>query len=330
MTSDRFASATVHERAGCRLCRALHAAGHAPDGGRRLFTTLLGAGALAAGTPSAWAQQPTAGAEPEGVRGDVGRISRATRFVSAEQVETAAAQQYAQMLQGAQQQRALAPMEHPQRQRLQYIAQRIIPFAGPWNPRAERWKWEVNLLGSNEINAFCMPGGKIAFYFGILSRLQLDDNEVAMIMGHEAAHALREHARERIGKSMATQAGVNIASALLGLGSTGDTLLRIGGQLASLKFSRDDETEADLVGLDLAARAGYDPGAGVTLWQKMLAASKGAPPKFLSTHPPGESRIRDIQGKLPKVEPLYARARRPDRRFAAPAPAPAPGSATAR
>lgn len=308
-------------RANCWLCQGLHAvSGHPAEPGRRLFTGLMAAGALASLAPAAGAQPSPPAGEPEGVRGDVGRISRATRLVSAEQVESAAAQQYVQMLQSARQQRALLDT-HPQRQRLLYIADRIIPFTRPWNERAARWKWEVHLLGSNEVNAFCMPGGKIAFYFGILSRLQLDDDEVAMIMGHEAAHALREHARERIGKSMATQAGVNLASALLGLGGTGDALLRIGGQLASLKFSRDDETEADLVGLDLAARAGYDPAAGATLWQKMLAASKGAPPKFLSTHPPGESRIRDIQSKLPKVQPLYARARRPERRFAPP-PAP--------
>jgi predicted Zn-dependent protease len=222
------------------------------------------------------------------------------------------------MLQQAAGQRALAPAEHPQLVRLRAIAQRIIPHALPWNARAAQWRWEVNLLGSPQINAFCMPGGKIAFYFGILQKLRLDDDEVAAIMGHEAAHALREHARERMAKTAATRLGAGLVSSLLGLGGAGDALLNMGGQLLTLRFSREDETEADLVGLDLSARAGYRPEAGVTLWQKMMAASQGAPPQFLSTHPAGDTRIRDINAALPKVRPLYERAERPPRRFAAP------------
>ena len=164
-----------------------------------------------------------------------------------------------------------------------------------------------------------MPGGKIAFYYGILQKLQLTDDEVATIMGHEMAHALREHARERMGKTAATNVGAGLLSALLGLGNTGNTLLNMGGQLLTLRFSREDETEADIVGMDLAARAGYDPAAGVTLWRKMMAASQGAPPEFLSTHPAGDTRIRDIQAKLPKVQPLYQQAGKPDRRYGPPA-----------
>lgn len=142
-----------------------------------------------------------------------------------------------------------------------------------------------------------------------------------MIMGHEAAHALREHARERIGKNAATGIAANLASMILGLGSTGDSLLRMGGQLLTLRFSRDDESEADLVGMDLAARAGYNPRAGVSLWQKMQRASEGAPPEFLSTHPAGATRIADIEVNLPRVMPLYERAPRPDRRFGPPSAA---------
>jgi predicted Zn-dependent protease len=286
---------------------------------RRLFTGLVAAGALGAAAPGlALAQQPAA-ATDEGVRRDVGKESKFTKLVPAEQVEQAAAQQYAQMLKQAAQQRGLAPDSHPQVQRLRYIAQRLIPFAQPWNERSRQWRWEVNLLGSKDLNAFCMPGGKIAFYFGILAQLQLTDDEVATIMGHEIAHALREHARERMGKTAATRIGASVLSGLLGLGSAGDTLLNMGGQLLTLKFSREDESEADIVGMDLAARAGFDPGAGVTLWQKMLSASNGAPPEFMSTHPAGETRIKDIQGKLPKVAPIYARATRPDRTFGPPA-----------
>jgi predicted Zn-dependent protease len=246
---------------------------------------------------------------------DVGPKSKFTGLISAEQLEQAGGQQYAQMMQQAGQQRALAPMEHPQLQRLRYIAQRIIPFSYEWNPRAQQWKWEVNLLGSPELNAFCMPGGKIAFYYGILEKLKLEDDEVAAIMGHEVAHALREHARERVGKTAVTNGLIELGSAFLGLGNLGRGLANLGGQLLTLRFSRGDESEADLVGIELAARAGYDPAAAVRLWEKMMAASQGAPPQWLSTHPANTTRIRDIQANLPKVEGLYARAPRPERRF---------------
>ena len=242
----------------------------------------------------------------EGV--EVGKNSKFTKLVSADQIEQAAAQQYQQMLQQAAAKNALLPAAHQQTKRLRAIAQKIIPFSYEWNPRAKAWKWEVNILNSNQINAFCMPGGKIAFYTGILEQLKLTDDEVAMIMGHEVAHALREHARERMGKSAATNIGISLGAQLLGLGNSGAQLANMGGQLLSLKFGREDESEADLVGMELAARAGYNPRAGVSLWQKMGAASKGAPPQFLSTHPSGPTRIADIEKNLPKVEPLYQRA----------------------
>lgn len=277
---------------------------------RRLFSGLVGAGALAA-TP-AWAR--------EGV--EVGNQSSIARLVPAEQVEQAGAQQYQQMLAQARQQGALAPDSNPQLRRLRAIAQRIVPHSYGWNPRARQWRWEVNLLGSPELNAFCMPGGKIAFYYGILEKLKLNDDEVATIMGHEVAHALREHARERMAKTTATRIGAGLVSSLLGLGNVGDAVLNMGGQLLTLKFSREDESEADLVGMELAARAGYDPAAGVSLWEKMGEASKGAPPQWLSTHPAGPSRIRDIQANLPKVEGLYARAEKPAQRFEVAPPLP--------
>ncbi|KNZ33385.1 MAG: peptidase M48 [Methylibium sp. NZG] len=280
---------------------------------RRFGLALLGAGATL--VAPAWAR--------EGV--EVGRESRFSKLVPAEQIEQAAAEQYQQMLQQASAKRALAPASHPQVVRLRAIADRIIPFTPPWNPRAKEWKWEINLIGSKQINAFCMPGGKIAFYFGILDQLKLNDDEVAAIMGHEAAHALREHARERMGKTMATRGAVELGSAIFGLGGLGRAAADMGSQLLSLKFGRDDESEADLVGLELAARAGYDPKAGVTLWQKMAAAAKGAPPAWLSTHPAGTERIKQISKSLPAVEPLFARADKPTRRFEPPKPGDAKG-----
>lgn len=244
----------------------------------------------------------------EGV--NVGGNSAFSKLVPAAKVEQAAAQQYAQMLAQARAQNALAGANDPQLRRLRAIAAKIIPFAADWNERAKGWKWEINLIGANQINAFCMPGGKIAFYTGILDALKLSDDEVAMVMGHEIAHALREHARERMGKNAATGLGANLLSQVLGLGDIGQTVTQYGAQLLTLKFGREDESEADLVGMELAARAGYNPRAAVSLWQKMGAANKGAPPEWLSTHPSGNARIAQIEAHLPQVIPLYERARK--------------------
>lgn len=242
---------------------------------------------------------------------DVGKRSQFRKLVSADEIEQAAAKQYAQVLADARAQKALAPDNNPQVRRLRGIAQRIIAHAAAWNDRARSWRWEVNLIGSKDVNAFCMPGGKIAFFSGILDRLQLTDDEVAMIMGHEMAHALREHARERIGKTQITGVGVSLFSQLLGLGDMGSAVANLGTQLLTLTFSREDESEADLVGLELAARAGFSPQAGASLWRKMAAASGGGGNlAFLSTHPSGPQRIRDLQANESKVQGLYERARR--------------------
>ena len=287
---------------GCRC--ALHS--------RRRFAAML-AGAGVAGTLPGLALA-------DGV--NVGERSQLSGLVPAEQIEAAAQDQYRKLLADAARQRALAPDGHPQVVRLRAIAQRLTPHVMAPNlystPRAAKWRWEVNLIGSKQINAFCMPGGKIAFYYGILDQLKLNDDEVAMVMGHEMAHALREHARERKGKTAVTNGAIEIGAALLGLGNGGRYLAGLGGQLLTLRFSRSDESEADKVGLDLAARAGYDPRAGVSLWHKMGQASKGAPPQWLSTHPAGTARIQEIEANLPAVTPLYARADKPDQRFEPP------------
>ena len=256
---------------------------------------------------TASAQTPNDRADQEGVK--VGEPSVFRKLVSAESLERQALQQYAGMKNDASQKRALAPDNHPQLRRLRAIAAKMIPFAGRFNSRSSQWKWEVNLIGSGQINAFCMPGGKIAFYTGILDSLKLTDNEVAIVMGHEIAHALREHARERMAKSELTRLGAGIIGALVAGGKYADAF-HAGGSLLTLQFSRSDESEADIVGLELAARAGFDPRAGITLWQKMSAASKGAPPQWLSTHPSGTSRIAEITKHLPQVMPLYAKATR--------------------
>jgi predicted Zn-dependent protease len=261
--------------------------------------------ALAVWAPNVWAR--------EGVQ--VGEVSGFSKLVPADQVERQAALQYRETLAEAANQNALAPPDNAQLKRLRDISQKIIPFANEWNPRVSQWKWEVNLIGSNQINAYCMPGGKIVFYTGIIKTLNLSDDEIAVVMGHEMAHALREHARERMGKSTATQGlarlGGVLASSWLGIDPhLADAVAQGGANLLTLKFGREDESEADLVGMELAARAGFDPRAGVTLWQKMAAANKGAPPQWLSTHPSSSSRISDMEASLPQVMPRYERTKK--------------------
>jgi predicted Zn-dependent protease len=250
-------------------------------------------------------------AEPQGV--NVGKMSVLRKLVPSGALEGQAAQQYQQTMQAAQQQNALLPANHPQVLRLQAIAKKIIPYALPWNDRAKNWKWQVNVIASKEVNAYCMPGGKIAFYTGILDTLKLTDDEVAMIMGHEIAHALREHGAERAGKGvLANMAVRGLAMFAESKGYDPQAATALGGLAANgamLKFSRDDETESDIVGLDIAARAGYDPRAGVALWQKMGMVNKNAPPKWFSTHPPGNDRIAEIRKHFVEVMPLYARAK---------------------
>ncbi len=275
----------------CFLCEAKSSAWV----GRRAFLLASGSAVVAA---------------PALAQVDVGPSSGLRKLVPAEELESAATQQYAQLLADARAKGALAPAGNSQLQRLQQIASRLVPQAAQWNDRSKGWKWEVNLLGSKQINAFCMPGGKIAFYTGILDQLKLTDDEAAMIMGHEMAHALREHARARIAKSQGTGMLFSFGAQLLGLGQLGDVAANLGTQLLTLKFSREDETDADLVGLELAARGGYNPQASVSLWQKMAQAGGGAGgPSFLSTHPSGPQRIQQLQANVPKVQGLYQRAR---------------------
>ncbi len=248
-----------------------------------------------------------AGAQEDGIRIERGG-SAVRKIVPVEVIEQQAAQEYDQIKQDAANKGELAPANNPQLIRLRAIAKRLMPETARWNERARQWSWEVNLIRSKQVNAFCMPGGKIAFYSGLLDQLKLTDDEVAMVMGHEIAHALQEHARERAAKAEITNLGANVVSQLFGFGNLGNMALGTGAQLLSLKFSRSDETEADLIGMDIAARAGYDPRAAVTLWQKMATVSQSGA-EFLSTHPSGGSRIAQLEKHLPEVLPLYARAR---------------------
>ncbi len=236
-----------------------------------------------------------------------GKPSMLSQLVPASSIERQANAEYEDLKRQAAGKRALAPDNQPQVRRLRAIAARMTPLASRYNPRAAQWRWEVNLIGAKQVNAFCMPGGKIVFFSGLLEDLRLTDNEVAIVMGHEIAHALREHARERMAKSGLTNLGADLLGQFVAQGKYASAF-HFGGNLLNLRFSRGDESEADLVGLDLAARAGFDPRAGITLWQKMTSANPAAPPQWLSTHPSGPNRIREIEQHLPQVMPLYEKA----------------------
>lgn len=255
------------------------------------------------------AAMSAAAAAPALAQVQVGEASRLRSLVPADQLEMAATQEYGKLLAQARQQGALAPESHPQLQALRAISSRLIAQSARWNERAGKWRWEVNLIGSKQVNAFCMPGGKIAVFTGLLNGLRLTEDETAMVVGHEMAHALREHARERIAKTQGTGTLLSLGAQILGLGQLGEVAANIGTQLLTLRFSRDDEIEADLVGLELAARAGFDPQSSVSLWQKMGQAGGGqGGPAFLSTHPTGPDRMRRLQENIPRVRGLYQQA----------------------
>ncbi|MCU7650879.1 M48 family metallopeptidase [Pseudomonas piscis] len=231
-------------------------------------------------------------------------------MVSSAEVNQSYAQSYQETLSEASSQGALDKTS-ANAKRLQVIANRLIAQAPNFRPDCAQWKWEVNLIKSDELNANCGPGGKIIFYSGLIEQLKLTDDEIAAVMGHEIAHALREHGREAMSKQYALGAGKQIATLFgvsqqaVALGDNGVNLLM------TLPNSRENENEADLIGLELAARAGYNPNAAITLWNKMGQAAGGsAPPEFMSTHPASTSRIASLQAAIPKVMPLYQQAKK--------------------
>ncbi len=255
---------------------------------------------------------PLAGCQTTTTGGTVGMQRSQLMLIPSQQLEKMSAQSYAKLTAEASKKGTLNE-DHALLLRLRAVADRLKLQTAVFRKDAPAWNWEVNIIGSKELNAFCMPGGKIMFYSGLVDQLHLTDDEIAVVMGHEIAHALREHSREQVSQAIAAQAVIGVGAALLGLGQISSDLANsIYEALVATKFSRTDETEADRIGLELAARAGHDPRAGVTLWQKMINASKGArPPEIFSGHPEGASRIQQIQSLLPSVMPLFAAAHRP-------------------
>lgn len=242
--------------------------------------------------------------------GEVGVSRSQMMMVSASEVEQASAKQYDEVLAEARKQGVLN-RDASQVQRVRGITKRLVAQVPAFRQDALAWQWETNVIQSDELNAWCMAGGKMAIYSGLIEQLKLTDDEIAAVMGHEIAHALREHARERVSRSMATGIGVSVVGAVLGAGAVGQDLM---GKVASVTFelphSRLHETEADRIGVELAARAGYDPRAAVSLWNKMATRSAGAPPQWLSTHPGHAERQRELAAASERVMPLYQAAKR--------------------
>ena len=242
--------------------------------------------------------------------GAVGVDRKQVMLVSSDQINSAAVSAYKQTLQAASQKGALN--QNPaQVQRVRAITQRLIPATAAFRQDAPGWKWEANVLSSPQVNAWVMPGGKVAVYTGLLDKLRPTDDELAAIIGHEIAHALREHGRERASQQMGQGIAVGVIGAALGLGGVGQDLVGMVADVTfGLPYSRSFEREADRIGVELAARAGYDPRAAVTLWQKMAQVGGGGPPEFLSTHPSDESRIQDLQQYAQRVMPIYQQSAR--------------------
>ncbi len=247
--------------------------------------------------------------------GAVGVERGQTMLLSSSEVNRSAATAYKTTIDSARS-KGLLNRDARQYERVRHIAHRLIPATAAFRNDAPSWQWEVNVLTSKEVNAWCMPGGKMAVYSGLIDQLQVTDDELAAVMGHEIAHALREHGREKASQA----AGVNVAAAIGGavIGTyfgvdarLGQTALGAVGDLAFMRpNSREMEQEADRVGVELAARAGYDPSAAITLWEKMGRVSSGSTPQWLSTHPSNQARIADLRVYAQRVQPLYAATRR--------------------
>lgn len=242
--------------------------------------------------------------------GAIGVDRKQFLVVSSAQVNDMAAKGYEEMKAEAAKKGAL-DRNAAQVSRVKTITNRLIAVAPIFRADSKNWAWESHVITEDQINAFCMPGGKMMIYSGIIEKLKLTDAEIAAIMGHEISHALREHGRERISQQAGQQFLVQLGLAVAGVdASYGDIAMQGTNLLLTLPNGRGQELEADHMGLELMARAGYNPEEAVTLWQKMGASGGSKPPEFLSTHPSDERRMNEMRALLPKVQPLYQAARK--------------------
>jgi predicted Zn-dependent protease len=231
-------------------------------------------------------------------------------MISSAEVDRLSAVSYNEQNQKAKEKNILVT-SGPTYDRLKTISNRLIQQTGVFRDDTRQWNWQLSLINAPILNATCAPGGKITFYTGLIDQLNLTDDEIAAIMGHEIAHALREHGRERLSQAMAQNLVTNIAAAS-GYGSSANAANQVAQYILVLPNSRQNESEADAIGLELAARSGYNPQAAISVWKKMIKATNGkTSPEFLSTHPSGETRIEQLSALMPAVEPLYQAAQKP-------------------
>jgi predicted Zn-dependent protease len=193
------------------------------------------------------------------------------------------------------------------KQRVTAITEKLVAQAVKMRPASRNWEWSITVIDDPEtVNAWCMAGGKMAIYTGLIEKLDPSDDEIAQVMGHEIAHALANHQAEKMSVAMATTVGVVAAGAVSdrpGLAMTGAAAAA--ALAVKLPNSRTAESEADRIGIELAAKAGYDPRAAVTLWQKMAKAGGNGPPQFLSTHPAPQNRQQALNALVPQMLPYY-------------------------
>ena len=226
--------------------------------------------------------------------------SQLTGLVSDGEAIQGSAKAYQQMMADLDKKQKLdkaGEQDSPRAQQIQKITDRLIAQAIKFRPNSASWRWEVRVINDPKtVNAFCMAGGKMAIYTGMWEQLKATDDELAQVMGHEISHALLDHTRERMSVARASDVGVQILAAAAGVGNLGGQLMQNAAMVAiGLPNSRESEAEADAVGLQLAAHAGYDPHAAVTLWDKMAKLGDSGRLEFLSTHPSPENRSAKLK-----------------------------------
>jgi predicted Zn-dependent protease len=276
-----------------------------------IATVLACLGGLAGTAATAGPVRPAQPAPPQPLVTDQVRVGNAALFrslVPIDMLEQQAAEQYGYLVEDAQRDKHLLHDKQAPLPQVRAIAAKLVPYALKWNERSRQWHWEVNVTRTRRINAFCLPGGKILLTTGIIERLRLNDNEIAMLLGHEIAHALREHARSRLGQREAEQLAAHTTSQLFGLPALGTRPLSIGTQLLTAGYGRDDETEADVIGTEIAARAGYDPRAAISLWIKLDKLNRAERQPFLQARPYDARRITDLKKHQRDMLALYAHA----------------------
>ncbi|MDF3082749.1 M48 family metallopeptidase [Burkholderia sola] len=316
---------------GNRPHRLAHAAAALSVGAAALAATVAHAtdtGAAAAGSappaaatsvapvpPSADGAQPTGAAVPAKAYTPTPpqvRYGNAIAFrtlIPSPLLEQLTANEYAQIVQTAADSNRLLPANQPRVKRLRAIVAKLAPYSVKWNDRVKSWAWDVNAIRSRDIRLTCLPGGKVLVYGGMLDRVRLNDDELGVLLAHGIAHALREHARSNF--SVASQTSLRAAALppLFGVGDPLPQALNLGERLQSLHYDPTDETEADVIGGDIAARAGFDPRAAITLWDKLAVATRANKASgFIYTHPYGTARRQDLLNRLPDLMPLYAKA----------------------